>query len=338
MSTDLTTRLSTDPNVLIHQIDPVRDVAALAAFNAVEIRNAAFLDQRVMTPSTPGAVITWQQAKAVLLSLPRRYPALIFHIGHCGSTLISKLVEAAGGPRGLREPLPLRSFAMMRANAAENLSVWGDDDARERLDLFLRNCAKAPSAVKATSFCNNLMSDTATIGAKNQAFIAIKPDAYIAAMLGAENNIHDLFGSIELRMRRLRVLCGEDIGDLATMSHGEIAAAAWVCETATAAAADTAKSFDFDEFLAEPADRLFDIIDALGGAPDRGAIAKALAGPTMRQYSKAPEHEYGTELRKNLLADYARIAGTEISRGCQWLDSHAKIHPPIAAALEKFNR
>ncbi|NNE41322.1 MAG: hypothetical protein HKN14_10450 [Marinicaulis sp.] len=336
MSTDLLNRLLSDPNLLIHQIDPVRDAAAIASFSADEIRNAAFLDQRILTPTTQGAMVPWADAKTILSTLPKQYPAIIFHIGHCGSTLISKLVEAAGGPRGLREPLPMRTFAMMRANAAERLSMWREEDARDRFDLFLRSCAKAPSAVKATSFCNNLMANAAAFGAAKQAFITIKADAYIATMLGAENNIHDLFGSIELRMRRLRVLCSSDIGDLAAMSHGEIAAAAWASETATAAEADTAKSFDFEEFLAEPADRLFDIVDALGGAPDSGAIAQTLEGPIMRQYSKAPEHEYGADLRKTLLAEYARIAGDEISRGRLWLETQAKQFPPIAIAIDRF--
>src|SRR3546814_19085261 len=36
----------------------------------------------------------------------------LFHIGHCGSTLISRLLDVLPGLLGLREPLPLLELAM----------------------------------------------------------------------------------------------------------------------------------------------------------------------------------------------------------------------------------
>jgi len=344
MSNDLLARFSTDPNILVHQIDAAQDRAALVAFTAEEIRAAAFLDQRALTPQSQGVLVAWQDVAAVAAKLPDVAPMMIFHIGHCGSTLISKLMEAAGGPRGLREPLPLRTFAMMEANLADGLSVWRRDDLETRLRLFLRSCAKTPnSAIKATSICNGLIKPCLAAGVQKALFVTMPPETYLTAMLGGENAALDIYGSVELRMRRLRQLCNDRIDDLADLSLGEAAALCWACESATVAqaiAADESKrilTFDFDNFLKAPAPMLNKMLTHFGAAPNDATIQTVLTGPLMSQYSKAPEHQFTPDFRKQLLAQYATEQAAEIRKGMAWLDSRATRFPPIAAALAAFH-
>jgi len=70
----------------------------------------------------------WMPAASVAraMSGPRDLRRLhfIFHAGHVGSTLLSRLLDEAEGVLSLREPLPLRTIA-------ENFS-------EPRLDLLLR--------------------------------------------------------------------------------------------------------------------------------------------------------------------------------------------------------
>jgi len=344
MSNDLLARFSTDPNILIHQIDAAQDRAALVAFTAEEIRAAAFLDQRALTPQSQGALVAWQDVATLEVILPDAAPMMIFHIGHCGSTLISKLIEAAGGPRGLREPLPLRTFAMMEANLADGLSVWPRDDLESRLRLFLRTCAKNPkSAIKATSICNNLIMPCLAAGVQKVLFVTMPAQTYLTAMLGGENAALDIYGSVELRMRRLRQLCNDRIDDLADLSLGQAAALCWACENATVAqaiSADESKrilTVDFDDFLKAPAPMLTTMVTHFGAAPNDAAIQTALAGPLMSQYSKAPEHQFTPDFRKQLLAQYASEQAAEIRKGMSWLERRAHQHPPIAAALAAFH-
>jgi len=344
MSNDLLQRLASDPNVLIHQIDAAQDRAALVAFTAEEIRAAAFLDQRALTPQSQGALVAWQDVAALAAKLPNAAPMMIFHIGHCGSTLISKLIEAAGGPRGLREPLPLRTFAMMEANLADGLSVWTRENLEARLKIFLRTCAKTPnSAIKATSICNGLITPCLAASVQKALFVTMPAQTYLTAMLGGENAALDIYGSVELRMRRLRQLCNDRIDDLADLSLGEAAALCWACENATVAkiiAADKSKrilTVDFDKFLKAPAPMLTDMLTHFDAAPNDTTIQTVLTGPLMTQYSKAPEHQFTPDFRKQLLAQYGREQAAEIRKGMAWLEARATRFAPIAAALTTFN-
>ncbi len=344
MSQDLLQQLAGDPNTLIHQIDAAHNRAAVVAFTADQIRNAAFLDQRALTPQTQGALFPWADVADVAARIEENAPAMIFHIGHCGSTLISKLIEAAGGPRGLREPLPLRTFAMMEANLSEGLSLWPRDDLNARLKLFLKTCAKDKnSAVKATSICNNLIGPALESSVEKVLFVYMPAETYLAAMLGGENAALDIYGSVELRMRRLRALCGDTIDDLAHLSLGETAALCWACETATTAAAMSSDNGDrilpanFDSFLETPAQHLPTFLHHFDVSANDAVVENALNGPLMTQYSKAPEHQFSPSFRKDLLAQYRRERADEIKKGMDWLESRGGTHTPIAAALSRFS-
>lgn len=343
MSQDLLSRFSTDPNILIHQLDPAKDAAAVVVFTTEQIRDAAFLDQRAITPQMQGALAPWSDVVDAAANIPDAAPSMIFHIGHCGSTLISKLIEAAGGPRGLREPLPLRTFAMMEANIAEGISLWPREELEARLKLFLRTYAKDPnSAIKATSICNNLITPCLDVGVEKALFVTMPAETYLTAMLGGENAAHDIYGSIELRIRRLRALCADPIDDLANLSLGETAALCWACETATAAEAIKTDAqnriavTNFDAFLEAPAESLTQILSHLAAA-DATNIQNAVAGPLLTQYSKAPEHQFSPDFRNQLLAQYRQEQGQEIRKGLAWLEARGKRFAPITAALDMFN-
>lgn len=344
MSNDLLNRLARDPNVLIHQIDAGQDRAAVVALSAEQIRAAAFLDQRAITPQTQGALFAWDDIVNAMRDAPDNAPVMIFHIGHCGSTLISKLIEAAGGPRALREPLPLRTFAMMEANITEGLSVWREGELTDRLKLFLRSCATEPrSAVKATSMCNNLIAPVIASGVQKILFVYMPAETYLAAMLGGENAALDIYGSIELRMRRLRTLCGGRIDDLADLSLGECAALCWACETATTASLSGAGrekqilTVNFDRFLETPGPSLGQFLKHFDAPADDARLHNAVTGPLMTQYSKAPEHQFSPNFREELLAQYRRERADEIAKGMAWLEARGRAHPPIAKALEHFS-
>ena len=69
---------------------------------------AAFLDDRALPAGVQGV---WAPLDS-LAGLPATPPAdALLHIGHCGSTLLSRVIEAWPGVQALREPVPLRTLA-----------------------------------------------------------------------------------------------------------------------------------------------------------------------------------------------------------------------------------
>ncbi len=72
--------------------------ALFLRFTASEYRQASFLDDRILTPAAQGMWARFQDVTAALAgAAPARPLHFIFHAGHVGSTLVSRLLENAPG-------------------------------------------------------------------------------------------------------------------------------------------------------------------------------------------------------------------------------------------------
>ena len=331
--------LATSPDVFIHQFDVAQDRALVIRMTADQRRKASFLDDRVLGAGVEGGWAAWPEIEPAARRAPKATPSFIFHIGHCGSTLISRLIEEATGVRSLREPNAVRTLATIADEVAEGLSCWSAETFRDRLALYLNTAASgAPTLIKATSWCGDLVNHTQGPAL----FCHSKPGAYVATMLGGANNPIDLKLNAAIRLRRLRRLCGDPhFSDIAKLSPGALAAMSWAAETATMAgidAKDAARlhAIDFERFLSGAADALAAAIAHLGLSSSADTIAATLSGPLMRTYSKDASFDYSPDDRRMLLAEYEAAHKDEIARGRKWLDDAAKAHPPIAAGLARF--
>lgn len=321
-----------------HQWDPLGDRVLLVRLSPDECRAAAFLDQRVLNASTVGAWFGWADFARAAASLPHRTPPMIFHVGHCGSTLISRLIEFATGAQGLREPLILRALASELVDAYGGDSIFSPAELESRLDIFLRSIAREEgrAVVKASSMCGPLAEPIFRRDAKARgAFVFVRPHVYIATMLGGENNQTDLYGFAKFRRRRL-IAAGADAPPLSSLSDGEIAGLCWLAEAAAFAAAAGGERFfsvDFDDFLKAPSDHLAKICMHFGVSADKSRIDAAIGGPIMRTYSKAQEFPFDPAFRARVLADYERDFSSEIAKGAALIDRLAKSCPAAARGL-----
>jgi hypothetical protein len=327
--------LGTSPDIFIHQFDVAADRALLIRLSADQRRRASFLDDRILGAGVDRGWAAWRDAEPAARRASAAAPAFIFHVGHCGSTLISRLIEESAGVRSLREPAALRTLAVLAGDVADGAALWSEPEFARRLTLYLNvAAAESKTLIKATSWCCNLADRVSG----PIIFCYSKPEAHIATMLGAPNNPIDLRLNAPARLRRLRRLCGAELADLSELSPGESAAMSWACEAATIAAADSRRlhAVEFDAFLADPHRHLSALAAHAGldAAPER--LRAALAGPIMQVYSKDPSAPYSPADRRALLAQYRAAQASEIARGLAWLGMSAARHPPIAAALQRF--
>lgn len=349
MTAGATFRLD-DPEVFAHQYDPVGDRVLLVRLSPAAMRGASFLDQRVLTAGVPQKVVPYAEFSAEARAFGPALPAMIFHLGHCGSTLVSRLIGEAAEATVYREPLILRVLAAELAETASGDALLSPSALAERYHLFLKSCAKGRQAtvVKATSICNGLARIDHAVAANSaregrSIFVFIRSAIYLAALLGGENARTDLYGFAKLRRRRLADLARTGAWSpppLSDLSIGEVAALSWLAETveidrAIRAGADLA-CIDFDAFLADPAPALAMLCDRTARPASGEAIARALAGPLMKRYSKAMEHDFSPGLRREIIADASRNHAAEIARGRAFLDRAAKADAAIAGALERF--
>lgn len=330
--------IAASPDVFIHQFDIAGDRALIIRLSADQLRKASFLDERVLGQGVEGGWAAWREIEASARSAPAANVNFIFHVGHCGSTLISRLIEEISGTRSLREPLAVRQLALASVDILDRLSIWNESDLTNRLDLFLRTISKGlKTIVKAASWCSDLVNRTGGAAV----FCYSKPDAYIATMLGGANNQIDLKLNAAMRMRRLRRIAGALVADIASLSPGELAAMSWATETTTIAAAakhDPARihAIEFDEFLSRPEEELAVALAHLSLPASQDKIRSALSGPLMRTYSKDASFSYTPADRREFLGEYRKAHGAEIARGRSWLEKAGGTYPAIAAALADF--
>lgn len=331
----LAQHLRRSPEAYPHTWDPAADAVFFMLMGEADYARASFLDQRILSAQTPGEWMAWARLEGLVADLPERL-GLIFHIGHVGSTLISRLLGAGPGVLALREPAPLRQLAQMRGPSPEayavRLPTW--------LKLWSRPFREGQlPIVKATSFASECAGEIlARPGLPSALMLYAKPEAYISGILAGPNSSQEARAMAPSRLQRLKGRLDADSFELAAMSPGEAIAMSWASEmTSLKAGAQEHEAqadwMDFDAFLADPAALLAQAFARFGLAPEAAAIEGLIAGPIMRQYSKAPEHAYDARLRAEVLAAGAEESADELRKGLAWLEEAAKRHPLIAEVL-----
>ncbi len=302
----------------------VVDVRALAP---ADYERASFLDARLDNPFV--AHLPYSDLAQAAGGL-RVAADFIFHIGHVGSTLMSRLLGRHPQVFSLREPQALRSFAEAELRQAP----WGPAEFRARLAVFLALYSRTwrPEqrvVLKATSLVGEIAPGLMQAAADARAlFMYVRPESYIATILGGDNSLGELRIGARSRRERLARRLGPASQAGESLSDGELAAMTWACEmtalrAAAAALGDRVLWLDFDAFLADPAAGLSRALRHLRRDPDSIHVKAMLRSGYLERYSKAPEWAYGPDLRRRVLQAARQGGGHEIRKGLAWLEAAA---------------
>lgn len=324
-------QFAADARWLVQALDPHARLARLVAMDAGAYREASFLDDRMMAGNPPAKLVSLDELVTAGAMIEEDRAGWIFHIGHVGSTLVSRLLGELDGVLAIREPRALRDLTVM-----DGAEMAGVANALRR--TMGRTFAGSDLAiVKATSFVSE--AAPLLIGPDAQAlFLYASPKNYVASILAGPNSTLELKALEEPRRQRL-ARRGINLGNLPTDAHR--AAAAWMTEMLSLEAAanaigERAQRFDFDQMLREMGDALSQAAAHFGLAPDPGQIRAVVEGPLMRRYSKAMEYDYSPDLRRELLADAVWQHGRDIDQALAWLRDEVGRHAvtaPLATYL-----
>jgi hypothetical protein len=340
---DLKSLLPISPDAWPQAADLVRGLVLVIRMNERAYRMASFLDDRILGPGTEGAWLAGAAATQAAREATSLRPLhFIFHSGHVGSTLLSRLLDETGVVLGLREPLPLRTLADASDVLDSPESLLSTAQFKDLLEMFLRFWSRGYAAtravvLKATSSAGRLAPRLLAASPASRAVcLNVGAEPYLATLLGGANSIADLRGHGPGRMRRL--LAGRElpVAPLHALSAGELAALGWLVEslsqsTALEAGGGRVLALDFDAFLADVPGQAARVFTHLGLAQD-DAFFRALAGSAvLTQYSKAPELPFPPGERAERLAGARREHAAEIAKGLAWLDRLSRADAGIAA-------
>lgn len=322
--------IARDATWLAQAFDSPNRLVRLIEMDRQAYRSASFLDDRMLQQPVNAHIVEWQSVRSAIAVEARRDARWIFHIGHVGSTLVARLLGEIGGVLSVREPRFLRDVAML-----------GNEDRTDLIfaaqALFSRTFADGELAlVKATSFVSEIADELVPKG-ERALFMYASPRAYIASILAGENSVLELATLKASRAQRMSGRVPASGGSSAAHS----AAAAWACEmTALESAADRMAGrqiawADFDSMLADMPNELLRVAQFFGFDAPADRIHAIATGPLMRRYSKAIEHEYSAELRRELIAEADGMHRADIDSALAMLQSAAEKAPLLERALRR---
>jgi hypothetical protein len=344
LMSDLQESVTRSPQSFPYSMDLAGDSVSFVSLSKGEYEKASFLDPRILTPQSRARSLPWSEvARAIDSAQLKERLGYIFHIGHVGSTLLSRLIGAHVGAFSLREPMLLRGFAQLKSGTVQAPVSWGSDGLETRLSRTLQLFSRTFDdrelpVVKATSYVSELSAALlARPAAPKGIMMYVSPESYIATILGGPNSRQEAKVLAPNRLQRLRQRVGGDAWDAEHLSEGETLALAWACEMsalAQAAGSSAARLLrvDFDRFLANPAS-LLEILRHFDIDAAAAEVRTILEGPDMRRYSKAPEHAYDAALRLAVLNEARARHGAEIRRGLDWLEQAAVRFEPVRQAV-----
>jgi len=342
--TPLAASLARYPELFPHVLEAAADRALLSRLTEQDYADASFLDERILKAATPTNPINFGALQSAVAESNLEPSAhFIFHIGHVGSTLLSRLLGLHPGVFALREPAILRTLAQIRLEAANAPEYWRGDQFDERFLTLLKLLSRTfrPSQraiIKVTSFASELAELSLSLPYKPKAiFMFIPAEQYLAAILGAENSPREAHALAPMRLSRLNKRLDAHFTQQG-MSIGEIVAMSWASEMTTLvqAQADNREHvlwLDFDKFLVHSQSALGQSFSHFGITASELQIEDILSGPDMRRYSKAPEHQYDAALRNAVLNQGRQMFAGEIRRGLRWLENAAPSHLLLARAI-----
>ncbi|MGN6059152.1 MAG: hypothetical protein ACTHOI_11295 [Sphingomicrobium sp.] len=323
--------IACDARWLAQALDPSAGVVRLVAMDRHAYRMASFLDDRLMQQVVDAQIVPWPLIEAAMAGDCRRDARWIFHIGHVGSTLVSRLLGELQDVLALREPRLLRDLAL---SPPEVRSHYLPPVPK----LMSRTFGPGEHAcVKATSFVSEIAPELVPPGGR-ALFMFATPANYIASILAGENSVKELHMLAPSRAQRLQ----RRVSTLGpARNDAEMAAVAWACEmTALEAAADAMPDrhmawADFDEMLEAMPEQLGRVCTFFRFAAEADAIRFAAEGPLMTRYSKALEYDYSAQLRHELIAEAAAQYRSQIDGALAMLEASAAKSPLLARALAR---
>ena len=107
---------------LAQALDPAAGWSGSSRWTGTATAPPSFLDDRLMQQPVDAQLVPWPDDRSGVAGDLRTDARWIFHIGHVGSTLVSRLLGELDGVLAVREPRLLRDLAMAPLSCGSAIS------------------------------------------------------------------------------------------------------------------------------------------------------------------------------------------------------------------------
>jgi hypothetical protein len=284
------------------------DHATFVPMDRAAYHRSIFLDRRISQAREERLAIP---IAALVSRIPAPQPtSWIFHMAHCGSTLLARALDDPGAGLVLREPLALRQSAIRQDGALLRLAL-AMASKRYRPD--------APTLVKANVPVNFILPDIAAADTTARAILLYLPlRPYLLAIL--RNEEHRVW------LRNVTTQLTPFLGDWSAYGDAQRAAALWVAQatafTETLTALPNARALNAELFFNDPYPVLTAAAAHLGVPNEAPALEKVVAGPLFSTYSKNPGVVFDNAARLAREAAVAAAISPDLAIAEEWAERH----------------
>lgn len=295
------------PDDYLHRVE--HGAGVYVPMDRAAYHRSIFLDQRIQPARRA-------EGRGPLPPVPIQPSAYIFHIAHCGSTLLSRALDRIDGNLVLREPLALRQAAL--DPSIPLAPVLGLLSRRYRAEL--------PTLIKANVPVNFILDRIIDAVPDMRAlFLHMPLESWLTAVMRSANHrawVRDVSAAIGLPVQA---------------NEAKTTAQLWLAQTdafrAAMARVPQSVSLNADRFFADPVPLLLASGAALGVPMSEEEAAETVAGPIFTHDSKRPESAFGNAERE-MRAEQTRAAiADEIAVARNWIEARGGDTSPLPRAL-----
>ena len=329
------------PDCMLQNLDLVSKRALVLRVSEELYREASFLDDRMFSPNMEGYWFPLDTVLESLKDLAAPVPHYIFQVGHCGSTLISRLLAELPGNLPVREPMSLLTLAMARRDLAQPSSWVSEARWQQYFELATRVLARTyhpgdRSVIKVTSAAGNLLEAVSLEAVKvpQMLLMYISLESLLAVMLrtpSLRDSIHAYSPTWITDLCRLTSLSNIQLSEL---NDAQQITVKWLTlmllftRAASGAPAQT-RLLNFDDFLKNPVGQLSAIAEHFRLKAPVGQIEKLISSQLMHSYSKVPKQTFNPGQREQELREARQRFHDEIQTGLRWAEKLCREIPAL---------
>ena len=266
-----------------------------------------------------------------LLTRPPQEPRLtyIFHVAHCGSTLLARALDIEEGNIVYREPPVLRQLGAEAASGFYGGTLPLEWQQKLDLSVALLNrsySSDGPIVVKANVPVNFMIRALLDAGSDRALLLYASLENYLLAVLKSPTH-RAWVAAISTELgAAIEAVTGISAEERQSLSIPEAASCLWMAQIAifdeTLKANANVRTLDAEKFYGDPESTLQKCFEFLGQAVDESTVAEIVKGELFTRYSKDPRQSYDNETRLSQReAIRAQLAG-DIDKGRDWVNQH----------------
>lgn len=298
----------------LYAFDPAEDRAWVLHFDADDYRRASFLDQRALgRRDISGWTLDRAELDAALpASPPLRDVHWLFHIGHCGSSLVSRLLDLVPGVLGLREPLPLLALAHGREDPA--VAAW----QTPVLALLARGFADSVAVVVKPTSVVTTVADRLLPTTGRACLLWVDLQTWLATMLRDAQLIDGVLSTEPLRLARQSALPDASTPAARLARAWLIEQLRWRTLAAEPSLAGRLIDLDFADVLRDPAPVVARLAAHYGLGVPADWAQRIKASQLLSRYAKDGGAHFDANARRRELAAAAEKHADGIEDAMAW--------------------